>query len=401
MPDPDIQERIDFNERLKAFRKGQEKIKATTPDGEGDIDWQEAGQTLLEKEAQESVVITVEELLKIEFPPQQWIIDRFLPEGGITMIVGEAGTLKSYISLYIAKILLLGEKLFGQFETHRQCKILLVDKENKLPRIQRRMIGLNSPASPEMWIIQSPSTFILEDKQWVEYTKNFIKEKGIDVVIMDSFIDFFTGNENSSTDTAQAMNAIRSLSQTAQYILLHHDSKPVPKLTRTAAQKTRGSSNIIAQVDTQFYFEKSTDNKTIIIEQGKSRDSEPLPKFEVNIISEAEKGVTDFVYKGEVKDEVSKVKEAEDFIMNYLGLSPYQSRQSIIDNAENNGITKSAVERAILVLKENKLLNSKPEGRKKLYFILIPEDEEETTLEEESESKRFLENPLPYVEPDE
>ena len=336
------------------------------------------------KEAEDSglskhPIITSEELLQMEFPPQQWIIDKFLPEGGITMIVGEAGTLKSYISLYMAKILLSGEKLFGQFETYRKCKILLIDKENKLARIQRRLISLGAPASPEMWIIKYPETFILEDKEWVEYIKNFILENSIDVVIFDSFIDFFTGNENSSTDTAQVMNAIRSLSPTAQYILIHHDSKPVPRLIRSAAQKTRGSSNIIAQVDTQFYFEKGKDNKTLLIEQGKSRDEEPIPKFEVSIISGIDTGIQDFTYKGEVKSEVRMVEEAKEFLFNYIQNNPMISKEELFDAATSLGCSNRTLQNALSILKNNGLIDSlrKPAEGNKMFYISLEKNSDE------------------------
>lgn len=330
--------------------------------------------------AQKTATLTAKELLEIDYPPQQWVIDRFLPDGGITLIVGEAGTLKSFICLYLTRQVITQEKLFGHFEVYKTCRVLIIDKENKLRRIQKRLKGLNFPDTEDVFFLAYPDSFSFENKEFMNYLKKFIAEEKIDLVILDSFVDMFTGNENSSGDTAQAINAMRSLSPTATFALIHHDSKPVPKLVRTAAQKTRGSSNIIAQVDAQFYFEKGKDLKSLTIEQGKSRDEEPLPKFEVRIESDPELGITGFTYNGEIRDEVTMINQSKEVIYQFVKTHPSCTKDEINTELEVNNITTRTGKNGLMSLMKEGLIDysEKPgHGRKHFYFVVEANDDPE------------------------
>jgi hypothetical protein len=316
-------------------------------------------------------VISVKDVLETEYPEQQWLIDKFLAEQSICLLVGEAGTFKSFLSLYLVRQLITQEPFLGQFQVFKKCKVLVIDKENKLRRVKRRLEGLNFPLTDNVFFLQYPEEFMFENETFLLQISSFISQHHIEVVILDSFIDMFVGNENSSTDTAMAFNAIRSLSQDCTFIAIHHDSKPIPKVTRTAAQRTRGSSNIIAQVDTQFYLEKGKDGKSIVVEQGKSRDDEPIGKFIVDVVIENEQ-ITDFTYKGEFQTEVSKVEEAEEFIDKCLTNNPNSSRANIIDAANNIDIGVTSIDRALKSMKDKNIIDFISDPKKKsrhLYFI--------------------------------
>lgn len=331
-------------------------------------------------------VLTAKQLLEREFPDQQWLIDKFLPEESITLIVGEAGTLKSYIGLYIAKALTTKEPFLGHYEVFSSPNILIIDKENKLRRIKRRMLGLNFPQTDNVFFLEYPEQFSFRNQKMMAFFKQYIEEHQIKVVLFDSFIDMFEGNENSSTDTARAFDDIRSLSHNSSYILLHHDSKPIPKMVRTAAQKTRGSSNIIAQVDTQFYFEKGKDGKTLIIEQGKSRDEQPLNRFGVDIISNEEGGIIDFMYKGEFKSDIKLIEEAKEWIYSYIVDHPLTAKEELVNEGEGLSFTTRIIQDAITSLKKEKLIDGikKPGQGNRMYYLLLGEplvpEETENTL---------------------
>ena len=316
-------------------------------------------------------ILTAKDVLETEYPEVHWVIDKVLPEEGISLIVGEAGTFKSFFCLYLTRALITKEPFLGHFQVNRTCKILIIDKENKLRRLKKRMVAMNFPKSEDVFFLEYPERFRFENNQFVSFVSEFIKEKNIDLVIFDSFIDMFDGNENSSTDTAKAFDVIRNLDHNASYIAIHHDSKPIPKMVRSAAQKTRGSSNIIAQVDTQFYFEKGKDLKSFIVEQGKSRDEEPLKKFQVNIVSDLEKGLSGFEYAGEVKEEVTKIEETKELIYQFILERPYCTKDDITAELVNGGITERTGKRALLALEKTGLIDAvqKPGyGRKNFYF---------------------------------
>lgn len=323
-------------------------------------------------------ILSGNQLLDKEFEEQDWMIDRIISVGGITIIVGESGSGKSYLALAIIKSLVKKEALFEQFEIRTQPNILVIDKENGLRRTKKRMQSLGVPFAENIYFMEYPERFSLDSKEGLEYITAFIKTENINLIIIDSLIDIILGSENSSVDISTVFNTLRAIAPDSSYILLHHDSKPIPKFERTASQKTRGSSNILAQVDNQFYLDKQRDNK-LHIEQGKSRDLEPLKKFEVEFTSNEAGEMVGFKYIGEVQSELSKIEQAADFIMTYLAFNADSPRQTIIDAGDGQGISQSATERALTMLKERKLVNSKSDPLKKnrkLYFCLSPENEE-------------------------
>lgn len=359
MTNDELISRQDFEFRLN-------KIRSVTEAKE----WEEIAQ-----DAKTPIdIITAKQVLETEYPAENWLIDKFLPEESLTLIVGEAGTFKSYLSLYIAKCLSTKELFLGNFETKRTCKILILDKENKLRRVKKRMTGMDFPLESEVYFLSYPEQFMFEETNpSFLMVKQFVKDMGIDLVILDSFIDMFSGNENSSTDTAMAFNAIRSISKTCTYIILHHDSKPIPKMVRSAAQKTRGSSNIIAQVDYQYYLEKGKDLKSFLVEQGKARDDEPIGKFTINVITDPELGVTDFQYGGEFQEEVTQVNASKEIIYQFIKNHPQCTKDDINAELLQNSISTRTGKNGLLILMKEGLVDfmEKPgSGRKHFYFII-------------------------------
>jgi archaellum biogenesis ATPase FlaH len=328
-----------------------------------------------------SIIITAKQVLETKYPEENWLIDRFLPQESITLIVGEAGTFKSYLSLYICKVLSTSELFLGEFEIKQKAKILILDKENKLRRIQKRLNGLSFPTESDVYFLTYPEQFMFKtDNVPYQEVVKFIEDNQIDLIILDSFIDMFEGNENSSTDTAAAFNSIRSMSKKSSFIVLHHDSKPQPNMIRSAAQKTRGSSNIIAQVDYQYYLEKSKEMKSFTIEQGKARDGEPLPRFTVRIESTLEEGITDFIYAGEFKEEGTKVMESKEIIYQFVKSNPNCTKDDINVELLQKGISPRTGKNGLLILMKDKLIDyvERPgHGRKHFYFVIEEENPEE------------------------
>lgn len=319
-------------------------------------------------------VLDAAALAEREFPDNKWIIDRIIPDAGFVMFVGEAGAGKSFIALDAIRAILTQTPFLDHFEVNTKCKILIIDKENGLRRLKTRMQGLNIPMTDEVFLLEYPAQFKLSDTKFINQVSAFIKEKDIKLIILDSFIDIIQGNENDSGDTNEVFDALRLMSSEVAYFILHHDAKPIPKFQKSAGQKTRGSSNILAQLDNQFYLEKTKNLKVITVEQGKARDEEPVTKFQIEFQSSDNNQMTGFKYLGEVQDEASKVDEASEFIQKYLTDNPNSSRLDIIDGAQSQNISPRSIDRAKKMLEEKSVVDSYKDGHKKLYFINESED---------------------------
>ena len=322
------------------------------------------------------------ELMAMEFPQEEWLIDKIVPQAGITMFVGEAAAGKSFIALDAIRALTGDSKFLDNFEVKTQCKVLIIDKENGLRRIQKRMKGMQFGDSEDIFLLKYPEHFNLKDQNFMRSVTSLIESNQIKFVVLDSFVDVLIGSENDAGDTNEVFNLLRSISSQVNWFILHHDSKPLPKTQRTAGQKTRGSSNIIAQVDNQFYIEKTKNPLILNIEQGKSRDNEPVKKFSIEFINENEQ-MTGFRYLGEFKGEIKLIEEVSELIYEYLKQNAYTSTNDIYQIAENKGYTQRTTRDAIASLKKQAIIDGikKPGSGNTLFYYLSAENGESSDVD--------------------
>jgi hypothetical protein len=330
---------------------------------------------------EEYSTITIRKLYEKEYPDEEFIIDKFVPTEGIIMFSGDAGVGKSFMGLEVAKAVSNNVPFLNHFAVNfPNSPVLIIDKENGMKRIQKRMKGMQIDPCDNVYLLKYPEKFTLEDGKFMQYLQDFIQINQIKIVILDSFIDVLIGNENAAPDVSLVFNALRSISTEVCWVIMHHESKPMPKFHRIASDRARGSSNIKAQVDYLFSIQRTKDLKVIHIEQGKARDYALLPKFAVEFLSESKGDMEGFSYIGEVKDDSSAVDEAITFVEEYLGNSPNKSRQDVIDTGEAEGISGSAIKRALAMLQDKKIVGSMQDPIKKnrkLFFIRKEEEDSE------------------------
>ena len=326
--------------------------------------------------------ITGKGLMTMEFPEEEWLIDKIVPQAGITMFVGEAAAGKSFIALDAVRALTGDSKFLDNFEVKTKCRVLIIDKENGLRRIQKRMKGMQFGDSEDIFLLKYPEHFDLKNEKFMQSVSQLISANDIKLVIMDSFVDVLIGSENDAGDTNEVFNLLRSISSQVNWFILHHDSKPLPKTQRTAGQKTRGSSNIIAQVDNQFYIEKTKSPLVLNIEQGKSRDNEPVKKFSIEFINENEQ-MTGFRYLGEFKGEIKLIEEVSELIYEYLKQNAYTSTNDIYQIAENKGYTQRTARDAIASLKKQAIIDGikKPGSGNTLFYYLDTENDKSNDVD--------------------
>lgn len=319
-------------------------------------------------------IINWKKLLTLKFPEQEWLIEKFLPRTGFTLLVGEEASGKSFLSLNMAKCLIEKTKFLGQFEVFNSPKILFIDKENGLRRIQRRLKGMKCKPSSKILFLKHPSHFTLENQSFIEYVTKYVEDNKVRIIVIDSLIDILTGNENDSKDIAVFFNDLRKISSSICWLIIHHSNKPVFFGTRNISQRTRGSSNIIAQVDNQFYLERNPKNpKLFTIAQGKSRDFEPLPKIEIEFkSSEDGKNMEEIRYLGEVKDEIKKAEEAKENVLSVVKQTNNLTKKEIYQEVlKIQRVSFNTINKQIILLEKDMFINGK--GKPKRYYF-VPEE---------------------------
>ena len=81
-----------------------------------------------------------EELLEMQLPPKEFVIEGLLPKG-LAMLVGSTKIGKSFLSLQIAIAITNGEKLWGY--PSKQGSVLYLALEDDYARLQHRIKNMN------------------------------------------------------------------------------------------------------------------------------------------------------------------------------------------------------------------------------------------------------------------
>ncbi|NMB91231.1 AAA family ATPase [candidate division WWE3 bacterium] len=329
-------------------------------------------------------IISTQDLAKKEFEEHPWLIDKILYSEGFCFIYGAEGTGKSLLALSIAKAVAKGEDWLEHFHVSTPTNVLIIDKENPLLLLKKRVKGLGLMA-PNIYCLEYPERFQLTDdkgeySEFAQTLTSIINELKIGLVIFDSFVDFMVGNESSSGDTQAFFKAIRELYPNIAYLSLHHENKPAQGLYRSDSQRLRGSSNINAQIFTSFRLEIVAKSKEeLTLKQTKARDSIKLNKFMVRMIignlDEENTVVTGFEYLGDVIEDESdtKIMEIQSLITEMLQDRPSVTRKEVFATGTGKGVSEKTIKRAIKVLVDSCAITSIRKGRE-ISYVLHPDN---------------------------
>jgi archaellum biogenesis ATPase FlaH len=326
-----------------------------------------------------------EEILARELPNQAWLIDRILPVDGITFIVGAEGTGKSFYTLTMGDAVANKEKWLKTFVVKKNTKVLFIDKENVVRRIQSRMKGLQITGENMYWLAYPQYFSMIDEKSedgfsaFAHEVQRFVAKQEIGLIVIDSFADVMMGNENSAGDTQVFFDGLRQLFPDKAILVIHHASKPSQGVTRTAAQKTRGSTNIMAQVYSALHVEQiPRAQNAYAIEHIKAGDTEKVKKFRVemeihtDMYDPSKSWVTNLRYAGEIEDVEEKNLLAEEMILTALATGVETQRSALKDVCIAQGVSPATFERVIKKMKDDGAIEVSPDpanGNRKLIKI--------------------------------
>jgi hypothetical protein len=172
-------------------------------------------------------------------PDPEFLIDGFLQVESVTGIIGPARARKSIVVVNIIRALLTGEPLFGHFNvSNRPERVVYLCPESGLKSLAKRIrnMGLAPFVGDTLFYTSMNSELMaLTDPGLREAAKGA-------VVIIDTAIRFFKGNENDSQDMKVLGEHCHGLIRdgVAAVILLHHTSKNTEALT---LESGRGSGD--------------------------------------------------------------------------------------------------------------------------------------------------------------
>jgi hypothetical protein len=307
---------------------------------------------------------TMERIMSVEIPQDRYLVEGLVPRGCV-FLSGPPKSMKSFVSMHLTACLSSGGKLFGKFEVPKKRKVLVLDRENAIWSVKDRIKMLNMQNSDVAYLTVRDS---FSDENFRQEFLKFIKEKGFEVIILDSFRRFFSGNENDSTEVSQFflfLDKIKDLD--ISVICIHHFNK---NSEAKGSNKLRGSGDIVAYFDANINFEKKLDAGVVSleIEQTDNRHGIEIEKFKTNIIVDDESNMT-FSFVEFINEEASACDNAEKELLKLLegdksiqrmDLEKIMSKQKIAGRTTGRAITN--------LLKQHKITKIK-EGRNVFYKL--------------------------------
>jgi hypothetical protein len=206
-------------------------------------------------------------------PLGDWLLGGLLSRPGLAMVVGEAGSKKTYAVLDLAVCLALGEDWLER--PTARGGVLWIDEESGAARFLNRlgqvMRAHEAPADLPFHL-SSLSGFDLRDADDMKTLTDKAREAAASLIVIDPLVGAIPGaDENSVFHLAPVLRSLRTLAGRvdAAVVLIHHTNK---------AGIYRGSSHLHGAVDLMLQVRSKTHTPFIEFQTLKTRDI-PLQHF--------------------------------------------------------------------------------------------------------------------------
>jgi hypothetical protein len=231
---------------------------------------------------------------------EKFILEPFIPSKSIILLDGIGGLGKSFFAMELAFALSIGESfLLPGFRPKQAISILYLTAEDSPDDFRDRLSAIKrayryeGKADNFYWIsslsskfpLQVSTFFIKEHNKMVktemaDYLEFLIKETGAKLLVIDSLINWYGLNENSSDDAVYFYNFLKYLIRKYKlsFLILHHQSKGGLLKDVSKEDKFRGSGVfreqarariVMRQLNSQEekYFDEPKKVKAIEIEK--------------------------------------------------------------------------------------------------------------------------------------
>lgn len=315
--------------------------------------------------------ISLTELMKKEFGEIKWLVENIIPDSGLVVISGNPGGYKTWLILEIAIKVAKGIKFLDTFLTQKNG-VLLVDEENGLRILKNRLVKLKAGNDLPIHFLSYAGFKITADS--VRQLVEFCKKNNIKLVFFDSLVRIHNVDENSAGEMASVFGHLRVFSKEGIAVVFTHHNRKAGILSGKPSQEIRGSSDILASVDSHLAIERKED--TIIFRQTKLREAIEIKPFSV-LVESTEEAVK-FTYTGEI-DEGKKNKDlTKEAVLKILedNEKPMFQKEIVQALKEQNICGESTAEKFIKQLVEEKKIYKEKGEKNKIYYTLqLPTEE--------------------------
>lgn len=193
----------------------------------------------------------------------EYLVDKLIPRGTLCALVGESDTGKSSLLRQLAVSMVYGDEDFLGFKMKSSCNnVLYVSTEDGE---MATSVWLNKYFGQEKSEddILSRLNFIFSTDGIISNLRDSVKKNCIDLIIVDSYADLFTGSMNNSNEVRSFLNQYDSLVNEfgTTVIFLHHTKKSSAG-SRPNKNNILGSQGFEAKMRSVMMLTKDNDNKS-------------------------------------------------------------------------------------------------------------------------------------------
>lgn len=166
-----------------------------------------------------SHIFTWNELINFD-TSVEWLLEKLIPRGAITLVFCPGGGGKTWLLMQIAKAISTGEP-FGELKT-TQTPVYFIDFENPLAVVKERREKIGPATNFFYWHLACPiGPRKLDSAEWEDY-----KRLPPGLIIFDTLRASHSGDENSSKDMALILSRLKELREAGfTIVILHHTPK--------------------------------------------------------------------------------------------------------------------------------------------------------------------------------
>lgn len=318
---------------------------------------------------------SLRDILESKDSELEYLIDDFIHEKTINLISGQAGVGKSMLTQVIAGNLSCGDMIFDRFSA-KKCNVAFLDRENEENMIKDRFTKIKSNPDNIFYL----SLDLIPMKEACAEIESFLTCCSIDVLIIDTLRRFQDGDENDSYDTNNFFLVLKKLLRNIKAIfLIHHLKKNLPG-QKSNNESARGSTDIIASVDTHFLLEEVKDTDFLVLRNVKNRGAKKIHDLSFKIIGDEEIIRLEFQdnYSELFESKRKKTKRLIIEALNELGEANFdQIAQRVKDGG---GYSENKVRKFLLEFKEKNAILIRKNSNKLMYSVNPKNQEIQYTL---------------------
>lgn len=301
-----------------------------------------------------------------------WGIEGIQPVGASGFHVASPKTAKSWEMAEEAYCHATGQPLFGHFKVPVRRRVLIIEEEDNLRRVQRRLkriIHAHGGIKPadEYFRISVKKGVRLDDLQWREVLEWEINNFRPEFVYLDVWNRLHTKNINDAQEMSELVLFLDYLTRTygSAFIILHHDRKM--NGVGDAHNEIMGSRVLGGFTEATMFLSHTKEKgvlKVKVVLKDEPEDGSFIPEFQVRLTDTPDGRGTYFEYLGVPPERQASIELREKIKTFVLGQDESVTTKQV---SEGVGCSKPTARENLSALVDIKIIGRISQGNTHLF----------------------------------